>query len=109
MIALLLLAALHTPETFHVPESWLNETARLESGGNANAVGDHGQSRGPFQIQRGPWESFSRDPWRVAAHDPVKSRVVARKILQHCARACVRDRRAVTFKNVRWYYRHGRF
>ncbi len=92
-----------------VPESWVRETARLESRGNTAAVGDRGRSRGAYQIQQATWVRYSRTPWVTGAHDPCESRRVAGLILADCVRACRRDRRAVTFANARWYYRHGGF
>ncbi|HVP12032.1 MAG TPA: hypothetical protein VMV94_12695 [Phycisphaerae bacterium] len=92
-----------------VPDSWVERTSQLESRHDARAVGDSGRSRGEFQIKKRTWEHYSRAPWRVGAHDPVKSRRVAKLILEDCARACKRDGKRVTFANVRWYYRHGGF
>jgi hypothetical protein len=93
---------------FDVPDAWLDRTRFLESTHRNYVVGKAGE-RGPYQIQRNIWEHYSTLPWRCSAHDPVASRRVARLILKDCMNACRRDGRPVTFKNVRWYYRHGGF
>ena len=90
-------------------DSWLTRTAWLESRHKPQAIGDQGRSRGAYQIKQPTWQRYSRRPWRSAAHDAVESRRVARQILIDCVRACRRDRRPVTFQNVRWYYRRGGF
>lgn len=91
-------------------EKWLDRTRQIESRGHCEAVGDNGRSRGPYQIQRGPWRAYGGPgPWHVYAHRERDARKVAAKILRACERACIRDRRPVTWRNVRWYYRHGGF
>lgn len=88
-------------------ERWLDRTLWLESRGDHSAVGDAGRSRGGYQVQERVWRAYSRVPWRIGAHNPVESRRVARMILIDCERACARDGRPVTWRHVRWYYRHG--
>lgn len=88
---------------------WLDETARLESSNRDSAVGDAGRSRGRYQIQKATWKAYSKAPWKTGAHDPVESRRVARLILIDCAKACRKHNMAVTFKNARYFYRHGGF
>lgn len=92
-----------------VPDSWVNRTAYLESRHDRMAVGDSGKSRGAFQIRRSVWEHYSTVAWREGAHNPREARRVAKLILEDCARACRRDGKPVTFKNVRFYYRRGGF
>lgn len=97
-------------QPIHVPESWLTATCRLESNGRRWAIGDRGRSRGLYQIQAATWRRYGgRRPWSYWAHDPAESRRVARQILTDCVRACQRARQPLTFKRVRWYYRHGGF
>ena len=97
-------------DTWTPPAEWLDRTMRLESSGNRWAVGDGGRSRGPYQIQRRPWEAFGgKRPWSNWAHDPAESRRVANRILSACSRACRRVGKPVTFDNCRWFYRHGGF
>lgn len=111
--ALVLVAVLAAPAgpPEAIPAAWLDRTAALESGGDDRCVGDvvRGvpRSRGRYQIQELIWRKYSERPWRTAAHEPAEARRVARKILQACARACRRHGQAVTFANVRWWYRHG--
>ncbi len=89
-------------------DHWLDQTRHLESRGDPRSVGDRGRSRGAYQIQRGPWRAYGgRGPWHVYAHREPEARKVAARILRACERACVRDKKAVNFKNVRWYYKHG--
>lgn len=91
-------------------ERWLSATRHAESRGDRWAVGDHGRSRGPYQIQRHIWYSFGgRAPWIVYAHGEYESRAVARRIIAACVRACRRDGRPITYANVRYYYRNGGF
>ena len=92
-----------------VPNSWVEQTAHIESRHNPRAVGDGGRSRGAFQIKKRIWEHYSTTSWQKGAHDPVESRRVAKLILKDCVRACKRDHRPVNFENVRWYYRRGGF
>lgn len=108
MIVRLLALLLAAPAVAAVPDAWLDRTAHLESRHNHAAIGKAGE-RGAYQIKAAIWRHYSRLPWRVYAHDPAVSRRVARLILDDCSRACVRDRRPVTFTNARWYYRRGGF
>jgi hypothetical protein len=85
----------------------LDRTAWLESRRDHAAVGDRGRSRGAYQIQRVPWQHYSRVPWRTGAHDPVESRRVARLILRDCCRAALRHGEPLTFRVIRRYYRSG--
>ena len=111
MPCLVVLASCFTAQAaaWQVPESWVRETARLESSHRDGAVGDNGRSRGRYQIQAATWRAYSTVPWRTGSHDPVESRRVCRLILADCARACRRDGKVVAFKAARWYYRHGGF
>jgi len=116
-VVILVAFAAIKPETMN---EWLDRTAMLESRWQDDAIGDkvnrHGKpnpphkwSRGRYQIRKPTWEAYSKQPWRTAAHDPVESRRVCVLILRDCAKACRRDGKPVTFENVRWYYRHGKF
>lgn len=97
------------PVSPSVMVGWLEKTAQLESHGKLEAVGDKGKSRGPFQIQEKTWKAYSHRPWRTYAHDRREATRVATGILSDCYRACLRDKKEPSFKNVRWYYRHGGF
>lgn len=92
-----------------IPLWWITQTAKLESNFNPNAKGDNGASRGMYQIQERTWYHYSDKTWEVYAHDPEESKRVCRLILMDCAKKCQRDKKPVTFKNARYYYRHGGF
>jgi hypothetical protein len=94
------------------PDRWLAETRHLESADGRKLFGDkrHGvyRSLGPYQIQERAWYAFGGPrPWRIHAHHEDDARAVAARILRACARKCIRDHRAVTFREVRRDYRSG--
>jgi len=107
-----LLALPGAADVWTPPAEWLDRTMMLESSGNPAALGDYrnGQprSRGPYQIQRRPWEAFGgRKPWATWAHDPAESRRVAGRILAACKRHVERHGQHVTFARARAVYRRG--
>jgi hypothetical protein len=114
LLLLLPLLMFHAAEPVPTPtlERWLDETRRLESADGHKLFGDkrHGvyHSLGPYMIQRRPWYAFGGSrPWRIHAHREAEARAVAARILQACARKCVREHRPVTFENARYFYQHG--
>mgnify|MGYP002398419353 CR=1 FL=1 len=91
---------------------WLDRTRQLESGGDDNAIGDKGKSRGAYQIGKVAWEAFRGEgdgEWKVGAHNPEAARRVCGRILRACKGRAVRDGRNPSFDNVRYYYTHGGF
>jgi len=70
-------------------ERTLDAIARVESGGNPNAIGDRGAALGAYQIHEGYWKDGSRFLGVVWPYtdvkDPVKSRRIARAYLMHYA------------------------
>jgi len=56
----------------------LDAMRQVESGGNPDAVGDGGASRGPYQIQRAYWED-SRVPGR---YEQVRDDAYARRVVR---------------------------
>jgi hypothetical protein len=89
-------------------QRWLDRVARLESCGNDFATGRAGE-RTRYQIKRAAWQHYSGMPFEKSARHPAEARRVARRILIDCERVCVRERRPVTFANVRRFYRRGGF
>ena len=89
-------------------QRWLDRVARLESCGDDFAIGGAGE-RTRYQIMRATWEHYSGVPFTQSARHPAEARRVARRILIDCERACVKDRRPVTFAIVRRFYRRGGF
>ena len=63
----------------------------VESGGNANAVGDGGRSIGPYQIQRAYW----RDSGVPGRYEQVRDRTYSERVMvaywrRHCPAALAR-------------------
>lgn len=65
----------------------LDAIARVESNGNARAVGDGGRALGPYQIHESYWKDGTRFlgvDWSYdCAKDPAKARRVVRAYLLH--------------------------
>ena len=89
-------------------QRWPDRVARLQSCGDDFAIGRAGE-RTQYQIMRATWEHYSGVPFVASACHPAEARQVARRILIDCERACMRERRPVTFTNVRRFYRRGGF
>lgn len=91
-----------------VPVVWVDRTMALESAGKNQAIGDNGRSRGPYQIQERPWTVFGgRLPWATWAHDSIESRRIATRILAACMKEARKHGKPLTFKEIRYIYRHG--